>query len=232
VKLDLDNIDPKHADEIAKLAPETRDFIVELLVEVDKGVKELEDQIASLSKANAELAHKVVDQLAPQERTAKLDEIQSRFDASTQGTWTDGAAGYVYLGSDHVRDPLISVDTEVGKQADAEFVAHAHQDIPFLLAEVARLRGIIHAEMLADAKYCETCERAYTSEGECPLLPFGEAPASTDRWHAGAEDVYVPQDELFPGSARPTRQEPGAPRARANGGSGVHEAGQGAGQIS
>jgi hypothetical protein len=79
--------------------------------------------------------------------TDRLAEIQKRADAATKGPWcTD--SWEIYQGTEYV--PGISkwigetcrgATTMEQDRADAAFVAAARTDIPWLLAEVARLQG-------------------------------------------------------------------------------------------
>ncbi len=72
-----------------------------------------------------------------------LDKIRARIDAASKGPWQGGEDGLVW--APRLGDP-VSASTE---QADAEFIAHARTDIPALLAEVERLRGLLGAEQRA-----------------------------------------------------------------------------------
>lgn len=75
-----------------------------------------------------------------------LDAIRARAEAATPGLWHgphDGEFGCVVQGDfgwvTPGLGPEYDQDTDQG-QADAEFIAHARQDVPDLLAEVERLR--------------------------------------------------------------------------------------------
>lgn len=85
-----------------------------------------------------------------------LDAIRARLDAACPGPWKvyNGNEGSVDYGplwavaNDAFHNPpedddtpWIAVDVHTGLQADAEFIAHARQDIPALLAEIDRLRA-------------------------------------------------------------------------------------------
>ncbi|MCY8915631.1 hypothetical protein MOE20_06735 [Bacillus atrophaeus] len=68
----------------------------------------------------------------------KLEEIRQRADAATEGPWhyvitTEGA--YI-LDQD---SDLISGECE--REQDARFIAHARQDIPWLISEIDRLNS-------------------------------------------------------------------------------------------
>ena len=83
----------------------------------------------------------------------QLDAIASRSTAAERGPWVvlnggdnetptfiDGPEGDVLIrdwwGSGYLRDEYVWV-----KEPNAEFIAHAREDIPALLAEIDRLRG-------------------------------------------------------------------------------------------
>lgn len=71
---------------------------------------------------------------------AELAEIRARHAAATPGVW-ESRHGYVDGGVGRKRGSLIrSLDADWSEE-DASFAAHAHQDIPRLLAEIDRLRN-------------------------------------------------------------------------------------------
>lgn len=73
----------------------------------------------------------------------RLEQIQARAVAATPGPWDcygDGAHEVFDAGEYSDGDPGEVVAPVVTKLNDAEFIAHAREDIPALLAEVARLR--------------------------------------------------------------------------------------------
>jgi hypothetical protein len=72
----------------------------------------------------------------------ELDEIEARCDAASPGPWK-----YPYRGFPGVvgskRGCLWTSGRHEGRvnhEADAEFIAHARQDVPDLIAEIRRLR--------------------------------------------------------------------------------------------
>ena len=71
-----------------------------------------------------------------------LDEIKARANAATEGPWdyyrAHYASGYHTIYQKHEMGDF-DVATEASK-SDAEFIAHAREDIPALVAEVERLR--------------------------------------------------------------------------------------------
>jgi len=99
---------------------------------------------------------------------AELDAIEAREKAATEGPWRavaqDGGEVFhgfergVVTGWDHpqLRGPLditgLGIDLRSGRAVrrmdatDAEFIAHARSDVPALVAEVRRLRGLLEAE--------------------------------------------------------------------------------------
>ena len=98
-----------------------------------------------------------------------LDAIRARADAATPGPWV--AEAYVYGDPEdgygppqdwqiktagwtkHAGSVIVSHQPYEGggvnEEADAEFIAHARQDVPDLLAELARLRAA-NAELQAE----------------------------------------------------------------------------------
>lgn len=79
-----------------------------------------------------------------------LEEIKAREKAATAGPWNrygwgpmhdavtpwEGANGWI-------ANRIARVKRAYGRIHDAEFIAHARTDIPDLIAEVERLRGIL-----------------------------------------------------------------------------------------
>lgn len=87
-----------------------------------------------------------------------LEAIRRRAEAACPGPWQayNGNEGSVDYGplwavaNDAYHNPptdddtpWIAVHIETGIQADMEFIAHARQDIPVLIAEVERLRALL-----------------------------------------------------------------------------------------
>jgi len=88
----------------------------------------------------------------------RLAEIQQRADAATKGFWI-----WRHFGDDPGEPCRIVmypadgstfhvVADEIWQPADAEFIAHAREDIPFLLAELARYQAAVQA---ADDALCD-----------------------------------------------------------------------------
>lgn len=78
----------------------------------------------------------------------RLDEIQARADAATEGPW--GVDGAAHPGPD---DSLVVYPLEHGGAvayvqplyADAEFIAHARTDVPWLIEQVRKLDAALRA---------------------------------------------------------------------------------------
>ncbi len=75
-----------------------------------------------------------------------LDAIKARADAASPGEWT---AGGPYMREHEVTIaknlPAVELTWDAQGAANAEFIAHAREDIPALLAEVRRLSGLLQS---------------------------------------------------------------------------------------
>lgn len=69
----------------------------------------------------------------------QLKAIEERAKAATPGPWTPKR---LRQNDWHLRGPDGIVFAEVEDDADAAFIAHAREDIPALVEEVRRLRGV------------------------------------------------------------------------------------------
>lgn len=80
-----------------------------------------------------------------------IDAIEARANASTPGPWCEHPNGSsVWSGTEYDCEDMSQRHVANTRQdergvVDAEFIAHARQDIPSLLAEVKHLRGLSHA---------------------------------------------------------------------------------------
>jgi hypothetical protein len=76
-----------------------------------------------------------------------LNAIKARAEAATPGPWAAGTDAYAELHpwelSISRQYPLIEMDTNGQGGHDAQFIAHAREDVPALIAEVEMLRTII-----------------------------------------------------------------------------------------
>ena len=82
--------------------------------------------------------------------TQRLTEIRARLKASTQGAW--GVTRYsgglsfhgdpkVYCGTDQEFGEPMAIPCNHNREADAVFIAHAHQDVPWLLEQLERAQA-------------------------------------------------------------------------------------------
>ena len=87
---------------------------------------------------------------------SKIDEIRARCEAATPGPWGCGKKDTVIggrigimtqTGAQHINYIAYTAEREIGNgisqaehDANADFVAHSREDIPFLMAEVERIR--------------------------------------------------------------------------------------------
>ena len=72
--------------------------------------------------------------------TDRLDEIQARLDAATPGPWVAMNSGVIAIvtASEH------QLITRGSLPPDADFIAHAPDDLAWLLERVARLEATVH----------------------------------------------------------------------------------------
>lgn len=72
----------------------------------------------------------------------ELAQMQARCDAATLGPWRariERREGF--SGSDFIETNAQDIELQGAAEADYDFIAHARQDIPVLLAEIDRLRS-------------------------------------------------------------------------------------------
>lgn len=82
----------------------------------------------------------------------EIEKIRARCNAARSGPWTsiiegrDQTSGSSFImigeGDNRTEDLYLIGDEQPISSADYDFVAHARQDIPFLLAEIDRLKKI------------------------------------------------------------------------------------------
>ncbi len=83
---------------------------------------------------------------------AQLIEIKVRCEAATPGPWISFIEGRDHLGGDSVITPGVqgawqeNLYLTGATVADHDFIAHARQDIPLLLAEIERLQVLLDHE--------------------------------------------------------------------------------------
>jgi hypothetical protein len=94
----------------------------------------------------------------------KLNEIKKREEAATPGPW--GVAKYSWSVVDH-RNVIVSqvFGTSLSRRsADEEFIAHAREDIPELVAEVERLRAGLEEIVNHPAKTLRVNSENYSTD--------------------------------------------------------------------
>jgi len=86
----------------------------------------------------------------------QIEEIRKRAEAVARGEWYVGVDGSV----NDRRDDFNWKIAEVKEKSDAEFIAHAREDIPALLAEVERLREEVRYLEEDVERWRDLCEHA------------------------------------------------------------------------
>jgi hypothetical protein len=72
----------------------------------------------------------------------RLDAIRERLKLTTLGPWVAYIEGKNHeSGSSCIGTGIGGIDLDGATDADIEFMAHARQDIPYLLAELERLKA-------------------------------------------------------------------------------------------
>lgn len=85
----------------------------------------------------------MTDHLLDKQRIAA---INARVDAATKGPWTPMIEGRDHTsGSSCIVTSAGGIDLDGASDADIEFLAHARQDIPYLVAELYRLEAMLKA---------------------------------------------------------------------------------------
>ena len=94
-----------------------------------------------------------------------LQAIEARLEAATQGPWDvetipETGESRVVVRSNTGDSMLdVSVATHGVRAEDAEFIAHAPEDIRALIEEVETLRGQVEAVRAATANHPDPCEK-------------------------------------------------------------------------
>lgn len=125
----------------------------------------------------------------PESRKARLEAIAERHAKATPGEWAaEPMAGRgAWIGVPLTYAALSCGNTDVEAQRNAHFIAHAHQDIPFLLSDNARLESELtqaqeqlrrcaevmreaarELEMLWEYQGREFCEACVGEDGHAP----------------------------------------------------------------
>ena len=90
---------------------------------------------------------------------ADLDLIESRANAAAPGPWRREGAEILNDAAlrpnvDEAGDGIWIYDEGGHAEADAEFIAHARQDVPRLIAEIKRLRSTVDAARCGSSTRC------------------------------------------------------------------------------
>lgn len=84
--------------------------------------------------------------MLPEETVSEeeLQEIERRCQAATPGPWHSFIEGRDHTsGSNFIRTAGEDIEVVAAEPSDQDFMAHARQDVPRLLAEVRRLRALL-----------------------------------------------------------------------------------------
>jgi|HubBroStandDraft_6_1064221.scaffolds.fasta_scaffold02059_20 hypothetical protein len=96
--------------------------------------------------------------------STRLREIQERCDAATPGPWRVSKSEDIM--ADDASGGFI-IASGLSWQPEHDFIAHAREDVPFLLAEIDRLRAIEQRlKVFADAGGLDALDAIYILEGE------------------------------------------------------------------
>jgi hypothetical protein len=74
----------------------------------------------------------------------EIDEIRNRCELATAGPWKSYVeAREKMVGSDFIMTTGVDIYLNGATTADQDFIAHARQDVPRLLAEIAALKELL-----------------------------------------------------------------------------------------
>lgn len=115
-----------------------------------------------------------VDQM--EKESLDLEAIEARANAATEGPWeADNTEVMQHWSRPEPWQPIATNEVAcmaycyggsargIENEADAEFIAHAREDVPALIAEVRRLRAAVESVLALHPWRCQGCE---TSEPE------------------------------------------------------------------
>lgn len=110
----------------------------------------------------------------------RLDEIEARTHAATEGPWN------VFMGRiDHPGRSLVAVAYDVVCDEDAEFIAHARTDVPDMAAALRAVLAIHTPVDRGRATACCTCEQWIESTDPEACIEWPCATVETIRQHIG-----------------------------------------------
>lgn len=134
------------------------------------------------------------------ERGERLRGIQERIDAATAGAWIVDEVGDVVQPAEDDAHRFDIMDLRIAKthesKADAEFIAAARTDVPWLLAEVERLEVIMAGVQTLAQEECEsftrgTCADDPTRSPRAPDLADQHCWSCRVRAAIAGEDVTI-----------------------------------------
>jgi len=108
---------------------------------------------------------------APNTLTAALDQIREREHAATKGLWVadvipslrDRPVILLSDPDDDAADLLFRADSPQATEADAEFIAHARQDVPLLLAAI---EAVLKLHQPHPVKWTNPCGKHWDFAGD------------------------------------------------------------------
>lgn len=129
----------------------------------------------------------------------EIAEIKKRYEAATPGPWISYVEGRDHQSGDHFIQTRGEEDIYLygNTIADQDFIAHARQDIPALIAEIERLRGEQAASVIVPKEVTSLCTNEISDISWCDIDLIGF------QWANGGRDLVL---SLLPAS--PDRDAP------------------------
>lgn len=99
--------------------------------------------------------------------TDRLTEIKVRCEAATPGPWVYGCRD-IYVNRPYAIRTSDLIAADIAREEDRAFIAHAREDIPWLLADLERVtrerdemeKFKAHSKMVSQLNNCNTCTLA------------------------------------------------------------------------
>lgn len=123
---------------------------------------------------------------------SRIDEIKARFEAATPGPWK------ATFGMDcraFVQTPDKDEDFKIYNHANAAFIAHSRDDIPYLLAEVEQARAERDNIKLSNDGLCVSHDNLYAKLREATARAE-KSEAERDTYKAALEALHINVDLL------------------------------------
>ena len=126
--------------------------------------------------------------------TDRLDEIRARTEAATPGPWRaygntveqEKTGCHQVVGTEFTGGGYMAYERLTTKDEDATFIAHAREDIPYLLAEIERLRAALELGYRATESR-NLLAAASDDWGTTPMLAEFHERAGEALWPEGGE---------------------------------------------